>query len=83
MLFGWLQYKRLGKFLLLRDWQGMVQILVNEEKVWTVSSYIYIHQAFPSFSTVDPQEKSFFVMDSSDDSNKTFNGVDHNQTNCC
>ncbi|XP_014783490.1 aspartate--tRNA ligase, mitochondrial isoform X2 [Octopus bimaculoides] len=32
VLCGWLQYKRLDQFLLLRDWQGITQVLIPTEK---------------------------------------------------
>ncbi|XP_050404140.1 aspartate--tRNA ligase, mitochondrial [Patella vulgata] len=30
-LYGWVQYQRYGKFLLLRDWHGSIQITINDQ----------------------------------------------------
>ena len=32
-LCGWVQHVRMNQFIILRDWQGVIQLLIPKEKV--------------------------------------------------
>lgn len=40
VLCGWLQYKRLNQFMILRDWQGITQVLIPSEMQQELQSFI-------------------------------------------
>lgn len=40
VLCGWLQYKRLNQFMILRDWQGITQALIPSEMQQELQSFI-------------------------------------------